>query len=296
MTPTGLAGWLLVFVGFLVVGGWRLVFGGPIFQNDIAVSYFMILMVGLVAMVLMFAAIWLLQRKIGNAGIVDVFWGATVAVVGVFYGLTVDGDPWRRGLVSAMIVIWATRLSWHLGVRYRGHAEDKRYAELKQQWGDQAQLRMFRFYQMQALGAFLFSIAVFLAAKNQSAFSWSDAAGVLVWLMAIVGEAMADYQLGQFKKDPKNQGEVCQSGWWRYSRHPNYFFEWLHWCCYVFVAFATSYWWLALLMPFAMYVFLTKVTGIPLAEKQSIQSRGDKYRRYQETTNAFFPWFPQQEA
>jgi len=259
------------------------------------VSYLTILIVGLLAMLAMFSLIWLLQWKIKNAGIVDVFWAATVAVVGVFYCVTVAGFQGRHWLVGVLIAVWALRLSWHLWSRYRRHPEDKRYTELKERWGDAAQLRMFRFYQMQALGAFLFALAVFLSAKNQSPWGISDLIGVVVWAFAIIGEAMSDYQLHKFKQDPSNEGEVCQTGWWRYSRHPNYFFEFLHWCSYVFIAFATPFWWLTILMPVAMYIFLTKVTGIPLAEKQSVQSRGDKYRQYQRTTNAFFPWFPKTE-
>ena len=259
-------------------------------------SYYEILTIGLVAMVLMFSAIWLLQRKIDNAGIVDVFWGATVAVVGVFYCITMDGLWERRWLAGVLITIWALRLSWHLWSRFSVSDEDKRYSQLKEQWGDSAQFRMFRFYQMQALGAFLFSLAVFLSAKNQMDFSFSDYVGIVVWLAAIIGEAMSDYQLHAFKQDSDNKGKVCKSGWWRYSRHPNYFFEFLHWCSYIFIAFATPYWWLTFLMPAAMYIFLTKVTGIPLAEKQSIKSKGDAYREYQKTTNAFFPWLPRTES
>lgn len=255
-------------------------------------SHLTILIVGFIAMVVMFALIWLLQWRINNAGIVDVFWGATVGVVGVFYCAAINGLNGRSRLVGALIVMWAARLSWHLWTRYKGHPEDKRYTALKQHWGEAAQFRMFRFYQMQALGAFLFSIAVFLAAKNNAAWAASDLIGVVVWLVAIVGEAMSDFQLQNFKRDPSNKGEVCQDGWWRYSRHPNYFFEVLHWCSYVFIAFATPLWCLTLLMPAAMYFFLTRVTGIPLSEKQSVTSRGDKYRQYQQTTNAFIPWFP----
>ena len=240
----------------------------------------------------MFSAIWLLQWKIGNAGVVDVFWGLTVAAVGVFFCVTVDGLETRRWMAGVLVTLWAVRLSWHLWSRFSGSHEDERYTHLKETWGDSAQFRMFRFYQMQALGAFLFSLAIFLSAKNESPLGPSDFIGLAVWLAAIVGEAMSDYQLHLFKQDPTNKGEVCKNGWWKYSRHPNYFFEWLHWCSYVFIAFATSFWWLTFLMPAAMYIFLTKVTGIPLAEKQSVKSRGDKYRRYQKTTNAFFPWFP----
>lgn len=256
----------------------------------------MILILGLAAMVVMFALIWLLQWKIGNAGIVDVFWAATVAVVGIFYCLTLDGYQPRRLLVGAMITLWAARLSLHLWSRYKGHEEDERYKALKTRWGKAAQLRMLRFYQMQGLGAFLFSIAVLLSAKNSSPWSVSDAVGVVVWVFAILGEATSDHQLQKFKRDPNNKGEVCQIGWWRYSRHPNYFFEFLHWCSYVFIAFATPLWCFTLLMPLAMYHFLTKVTGIPLAEIQSIKSRGEKYKQYQRTTNAFFPWFPKADG
>lgn len=247
-------------------------------------------------MVVMFALIWLIQKRVNNAGIVDVFWATTVGAVGIFYCATVDGLEQRRWLVGVLITVWAARLSWHLWSRYKGHSEDQRYTMLKQRWGKAAQFRMFRFYQMQGLGAFLFSLAVFLAAKNGAPWSISDGVGVVVWVVAIAGEAMSDLQLQTFKRDPNNQGAVCKNGWWRYSRHPNYFFEVLHWCCYVFIAFATPFWWLAFLMPLAMFHFLNNVTGVPLSEKQSLISRGDKYRQYQKTTNAFFPWFPKADG
>ncbi len=259
-------------------------------------SHLTILIVGFTAMVLMFALTWLLQWRINNAGIVDVFWAVTVGVVGVFYCVGVGGFEQRRWLVGAMITAWATRLSLHLWTRYKGHPEDRRYTALKEKWGKSAQFRMFRFYQMQGLGAFLFSLAVFLAAKNEASLSVSDVVGVVIWLVAIVGEAMSDFQLQKFKRDPNNKGEVCNIGWWRYSRHPNYFFEVLHWCSYVFIAYATPFWCVALIMPWAMYHFLTRVTGIPLSEIQSLKSRGDKYRQYQQTTNAFFPWFPKPDG
>ncbi len=257
-------------------------------------SYLTILTIGLAAQLIMFSAIWCLQWKIGNAGVVDAFWGGTVAVGGVFYCWAVDAMVGRRWLIGALVTVWALRLCWHLSLRFLRSPEDERYAELKEQWGDRAQLRMFRFYQMQGLGAFLFSLAVLVAATNPAPWSIFDAIGVVVWAAAVVGELFSDYQLQRFKRDPKNKGEVCNQGLWRYSRHPNYFFEWLHWCCYVFFAVTTPYWCLSLIMPAAMYFFLTKVTGIPLTEKQAMISRGEKYSRYQQTTNAFFPWFPRE--
>ena len=84
----------------------------------------------------------------------------------------------------------------------------------------------------------------------------------------------------------------CQVGLWRYSRHPNYFFEWLHWWAYVLIGIGSPWWWVTVAGVVVMYVFLTRVTGIPYTEQQALRSRGDAYRRYQETTNVFFPFSP----
>jgi len=101
---------------------------------------------------------------------------------------------------------------------------------------------------------------------------------------------MADQQLARFRADPSNKGQVCDVGLWHYSRHPNYFFEWLHWFSYPLIAFGTPLSWIAWLGPVVMLIFLYRITGIPYTEKQALKSRGDAYRRYQETTSPFVPW------
>jgi len=121
---------------------------------------------------------------------------------------------------------------------------------------------------------------------------WSDVLAIAVWIVAIAGEGVADRQLARFRADPENRGKTCRAGLWRYSRHPNYFFEWVHWFTYVLLAFGSPYVWLTLAGPAVMLLFLYKVTGIPYTEKRALMSRGDDYRRYQETTSAFVPWFP----
>ena len=110
--------------------------------------------------------------------------------------------------------------------------------------------------------------------------------------MAVLGETIADRQLARFRADPENRGKTCNQGLWRYSRHPNYFFEWIHWFAYIFLAVGSPHWWLALLGPLVMAVFLLKITGIPYTELQSLKSKGESYREYQRTTSAFIPWFP----
>ena len=250
------------------------------------------LTIGLAALILYFAAFWVLQRAIGNSAVVDVGWAMSVGLVGMFYCAVGAGDISRRGLLAMLILSWATRLSLHLYRRWCQHPEDERYTALKEKWGDQAQFRMFRFYQLQAVGAFIFTWPLLVVANLNSPLGGLDSFAIVVWVISIVGEALSDLQLKWFKQKEANQGKVCRVGFWRYSRHPNYFFEWLHWWTYVLLA-ATSPWVLVtLLAPLAMWHFLVNVTGIPATEARAVQSRGDEYRQYQQTTNAFFPWFP----
>ena len=107
--------------------------------------------------------------------------------------------------------------------------------------------------------------------------------------------AGADAQLHRFKQDPANKGKTCQVGLWHYSRHPNFFFEWLIWVSYALYAMGSpsgAWGWLS---PALMLYFVTKVTGIPATEAQALRSRGDEYRKYQQTTSAFFPWPPKKQ-
>jgi len=141
---------------------------------------------------------------------------------------------------------------------------------------------------------FLFALPLLVTGLSTKPWGWLDFAAVLIWVISIVGEAISDQQLHRFRQQPENKGEVCRDGFWNYSRHPNYFFEWLHWWTYVLLAITAPFGWLTILAPVAMWLFLNRVTGIPHTEAQAIKSRGQKYRHYQETTNAFFPWFPKQ--
>jgi steroid 5-alpha reductase family enzyme len=129
-----------------------------------------------------------------------------------------------------------------------------------------------------------------------------DYLGGLILFAGIAGEAMADAQLRRFRTDPANKGKVCEAGLWRWSRHPNYFFEWLCWLAYPVIAISThaasgSFWgWASLLAPVVMYWFLVHVTGIPPLEEQMLRSRGARYRDYQSRTSRFFPLPPRQGA
>jgi len=170
--------------------------------------------------------------------------------------------------------------------------EDGRYLELKAQWGSNAGAKMFQFFMFQAIAATLFSVPMLIGAASAQAFGWLDITAIFVWIFAISGETLSDRQLQKFREAPSNKGKTCRSGVWYYSRHPNYFFEWIHWFSYVFLAVSAPFGWLTILAPFAMLYFILFVTGIPPTEKQSIKSRGQDYLDYQKTTSAFFPWPP----
>ena len=136
-------------------------------------------------------------------------------------------------------------------------------------------------------------LLVLMGNVNSQWSAW-EILGVAVWMIGISGEGMADRQLMRFRRDPSNAGKVCRDGLWRYSRHPNYFFEGVLWCGYVLMGVGVPNGWITLVGPVLMIGSLLKVTGIPLAEAQALHSRGDAYREYQRTTSVFIPWFPKQ--
>jgi steroid 5-alpha reductase family enzyme len=252
-----------------------------------------LLVVTLVA-VLVMAATWELQRQRRNAGYVDVAWAALMGCAALFYGLVGDGALLPRLLVAVLGAGWALRLSVHLLRRLQHEPEDGRYRALREHWNDD-QRRIFGFFMLQAGFTALFSLPFLAVASTPAApaAGWVVLA-LLLWSGSLAGEALADRQLARFRADPANRGRACRDGLWRCSRHPNYFFEWLHWFSYPLLALAAPWWWLALLGPLLIGSALLWGTGIPFAEAQALRSRGADYRRYQQETSRFIPWFPRQ--
>jgi len=238
-------------------------------------------------------ALWVYQRQTGQASWVDVVWtiGVACSAIAVCAGTT-SGLPLRRFVIGVLIGFWAVRLAAHLANRIRTMPEDGRYQHAIDAHGDRAQRWLFGFFQSQAVVAVLFAVPLAVAAQNSNPWQTWDYVGCFVWLAALAGETLADRQLQRFRADPHQRGQVCRSGLWSYSRHPNYFFEWLHWWAYVGFAVGAPFGWWTLLGPLTLLYLIVFVTGIPPTEAQSLRSRGDAYREYQRTTSAFFPWFP----
>lgn len=254
-----------------------------------------LLLVALGVLCLGFAGLYGLARRMDNYGIVDIAWSYAFGALAGFYALCGPGWPPRRALIAAMTIIWSLRLGTHLFIRVMGHhpVEDGRYLQLRRNWAANFAPKMFGFFQMQAGSVVLLGTAFLLPCLNGTpALHPLEIGGAALWLLAISGEALADLQLAAFKRDPASRGRVCDAGLWRYSRHPNYFFEWLIWVAYAAFALASPWGWIALVGPASILFLLLRVTGIPMTEEQSLRSRGDAYRRYQQATSAFVPWFP----
>jgi steroid 5-alpha reductase family enzyme len=244
-----------------------------------------------------FALLYAVCRWLDNYGFVDVAWSYAFGVVAVGYAWQGDGWYLRRFTVAALAVLWSLRLGTHLLKRVAGHhpQEDSRYVQMRKDWAANFHAKMFGFFQLQALTVALLSVPFLLPMFNGAPrFHALEIAGVALWFAALLGEAVADAQLAAFKRDPANRGRVCAVGLWRFSRHPNYFFEWLVWVAYFVFALASPWGWLAVIGPASILFLLLRVSGIPLNEEAAVRSKGDAYRRYQQTTSAFVPWFPKQ--
>jgi steroid 5-alpha reductase family enzyme len=251
--------------------------------------------VAALAMILVMAVAWLIARITGNGGWIDVFWSFGIGVLGVAFALLPADDgvvAWRRIAVAILVGLWGLRLGAHILKRVRHGPEDARYAGLRAAWGQHYPSRLFGFALVQAVVAVLLALAMRLAAINPvPELRLLDGLGIIVLAAAILGEGIADRQLTAFKADPANHGKVCDQGLWSWSRHPNYFFEWLGWLAYPLLAIGPDGWgWSALLGPVLMYVTLVYLSGIPPLERHMLQSRGEAYRAYQARTSAFLPW------
>lgn len=232
---------------------------------------------------------WIYQRRGGPVGWVDVLWTFGVGGLGIAAAWVGEGSLARRWILGLMLAAWSLRLGVHLLRRLLHEGEDGRYRDWKAQLGARASWVFLGYFQAQALLATLLALAFWPAAQNAAPLAWTDALALALFVVAAVGEAQADRQLAAFRAQPANRGQVCQVGWWRYSRHPNYFFETLHWFAYPLLAWGApgaAWVWIA---PIAMLLLVRFVTGVPPTEVRSLRSRGEAYRRYQQSTNALIP-------
>lgn len=251
-------------------------------------------LVVLMAVFAVMTALHWLASAIKNAGIVDIFWAASFGLIAAVCCAILPGSPERDVLLLAAVIPWSTRLAVHLALRVkREHPhEDARYASMREQWGRRSGVMMYLVFLFQGLLITLMATPfVLVAADSSSALHLNEWLCLAVCLVGTAGEAIADHQLAEFKADKANKGKVCAVGLWNYSRHPNYFFEFVVWVGIAMIAASAPLGLYTLYCPVVMFLVLTQMTGVKISEQQSLKSKGEQYRRYQQTTSAFVPWF-----
>lgn len=239
--------------------------------------------------------LWLVSVWKRDASIVDLFWGpAFVIVAWVYRLLGAEPGVLRQQLLLALVTLWGLRLGLYLTWRNHGKGEDYRYRQMREKQGDGFWwTSFFRVFLLQGVLVLVISLPylVVQVPELEPGWHWTTAVGLVLWTAGFLFESIGDGQLARFKADPSNQGKVLRLGLWRYTRHPNYFGDFLVWWGYFAIALGAPHGWWTLPCPLLMSFFLLKVSGVALLEK-TIGERRPEYRDYVESTRAFFPWFP----
>ena len=241
---------------------------------------------------------WIVSLTARNVTVVDSLWGLGFVLITWTTFFMSDGFNGRNLLIAILVTLWGTRLSIYLSLRNWGAGEDPRYGQWREKSGERFWLvSLFKVFVLQAV--FLWAISMVLQVGQLSPmpdkFVWWDAIGTFIWLVGFIFEAVGDWQLARFKADPSNWGKVMDQGLWAYTRHPNYFGEFLIWWGFFIITCSTPSGWWTIISPLIVSVVLLKMTGIPLTEK-TIKKTRPGYDAYARRTSAFVPWFPQKEV
>ncbi|MEO5913620.1 MAG: DUF1295 domain-containing protein [Luteolibacter sp.] len=250
---------------------------------------------GAATMSVAFIIAWGLARKWDNYSLVDAVWAFGICFTGIFWLAACGDGSVKLWLAGGLLAMWSLRLGSHLERRIRrAHPqEDARYTKLREVWSGRVPAAFFWFFQVQALSVVILALPfLFIAADRDRAWSPWESVGLAITLLGICGEALADAQMTRFKSGNPGEKEICQKGLWRYSRHPNYFFESVIWLGFYIYACGSAWGWTTIHAPAIIVFLLLKVTGIPPTEASAVRRKGDAYRRYQETTSSFIPWPP----
>ncbi len=251
-----------------------------------------VLVLSFLILAALFIVGWQVAKRISNVSIVDAMWAYALLIPICIFIIANEGGTARNVILLSIAAAWSLRLGTLLALRiYRSYPiEDNRYRELRKLWKEQSHRNFFILFQINVLLVFLLSLPFYFASKNSASLGTLEWIGLVVFLIGWLGESLADRQLSNFLKKNKSN-KICEVGLWNYSRHPNYFFEAVIWIgIYIFCS-ASPLGYLCIHAPLLMIFLLTKVTGVPPAEKSSIASKGEAYRAYQKTTSSFIPWF-----
>lgn len=262
-------------------------------------SLFEVWLIGVGAVWVSVTLLWLLSLQIKDASIIDSFWGPGYLVQALVYFFMIDADKGleaRQLIVLGVVALWSLRLGGYILWRNWGHGEDYRY----QRWREKNGSRWWwqSYFQVFILQGLLMTIiglpllgAMYIGAPDGS-LNILDFLALLAWLIGFAFEAGGDLQLARFKADPSNKGKVLDKGFWRYTRHPNYFGDATQWWAFYLFALAAGAWW-SVFSPIIMTFLLLRVSGVAMLEKD-IADRRPEYQAYIKKTSAFIPMPPRQ--
>jgi steroid 5-alpha reductase family enzyme len=248
----------------------------------------------LAAVAAMMVAGWLISLVYKNVTIVDSLWGLGFVLIAWLTFFMSDGYGGRKLLIAGLVTLWGLRLSLYLSWRNWGKGEDPRYGGWRQKSGDRFWLvSLFKVFILQTLFLWVISLAnqIGQLAATPAKLTWMDGLGIIMWAVGFMFESLGDWQLAKFKSDPANKGRVMDRGLWAYTRHPNYFGEFLVWWGFFLITLSTPKSWWTILSPIIVSAVLLKMTGIPLTEKALVENRPG-YSDYIKRTSAFVPWLP----
>lgn len=253
---------------------------------------------GLPVIIVFFTLIWLWSILLKNASIVDIFWGLGFVVITSFYFLVSPGFSVKKVIPLILVVLWGIRLSLHIFIRNWGKPEDYRYQEFRKRYGEQ-RYWWFSYFQVFLLQGFLVWLisapllaVLFYSEENTVGFLYM--AGIIIWIIGFTFEAGGDYQLERFKTSPENRGKLLNTGFWKFTRHPNYFGDAAVWWGFALLSAASGVY-LPVLSAILMTWLLIRISGVALLER-TLKNTKPGYEDYVKRTSAFFPWFPKKYA
>lgn len=245
---------------------------------------------------LLMGLLWLVSLRTRNVAIVDVFWGLGYVVIAWTSWFWIGSTGSRQLLLVGMTTLWGLRLAVHLARRNWGRPEDHRYAAMRQRHsGHFARFSAVWIFGLQGLLMWIVSWPVQLGQWSARPLTWMDGIAVTIWLAGWLCEAIGDWQLARFRRDPANVGRVLDRGLWRYTRHPNYFGDFLVWWGLFGMAWAGGAGVWMIVSPLLMSFLLRRVSGVTLLE-QDICQRRPEYAAYMRKTSPFLPWPPRRTA
>jgi len=248
------------------------------------------MLIAAITIMCVMVATWLLSLALKNASIVDIVWGLGFVITSWVLALTIDGDSTRQILLAVMVGAWGLRLGGYLAKRNIGHGEDWRYKAMRKKKGARFGLiSLVTVFGLQGVLMWVVSLPVMFGNSDATPGVGPLAViGVMVWAVGLSFEAVGDWQLAKFKKDPNNAGKVMQTGLWSLTRHPNYFGDALLWWGIGIVGAETGTGVIGFIGPVVMTVFLLRVSGVPMLER-SLMKRREGYAEYAARTSAFIP-------